>query len=133
MLKVFTTKKLRDTLTQDELDALVTDFKRYKLTGELPSSFGRDTPYNHPNTPPSVLAAKLLHIHLQDPKSPWRASTIQFKRVSDIAHLVYCQGFYKPDHYALLAILAPDAHLQAKDRNIMLALANDADKFHDEH
>ncbi len=71
MLKVFVGRKLRDQLTPTECADLVADFKRYKNNGELPITFGRDAPYDHPHTPPAVLAEALKHIHLYDPEAPW--------------------------------------------------------------
>ncbi len=50
------------------------------------------------------------------------------KRTSDI-HLIYCQGALNDDHYCLLAILAPDAHDQERNRNIMYKLGQGAEQY----
>jgi len=131
VLRVFVGKALKDTLTGKEQTQLVADFKRYKGTGDLPDTFGRDVPYDHPHTLPAVQAEELMHLHLAE-DTPWPLNMVQFSRTSD-KHLVYCQGYTDKDCYALLAILEPDAHRQAWDRDVMLRLAKSASSFRDAH
>jgi len=107
---------------------LKNDFKKYKETGLLPNNFGRDAEYNHMNTLPIVKQEKIAHVHIEDPNAPWTMKSIPFNRTSD-THLVYCQGFFKENCYLLMAILSPDAHEQARDRNIMYNLGKMAEKF----
>ena len=128
-MKVFTGNTIRQQLTEDELKRLVSDFKRYKITGVPPDSFGRDAPYNHPNTPRLVLQEEIKHIDLADDTKPWPIYKIQFDRTSDKAHLVYCQGAIYIDNFLLIAILTPEAHNKAKDSNIMRNLGLAAEKF----
>ena len=131
MVSVFVGKALTETLSREETEALVADFKRYKGTGELPDTFGRDVCYDHPHTLPAVLAEELMHLHLAE-NAPWPLGLVQFSRTSD-KHLVYCQGYTDRNCYALMAILQPDAHNQARDRDLMLRLAEAARRFRDVH
>ena len=128
MIRVFKSSIIREALSEDELDALVNDFKRYKLTEIVPEYFGRDVPYDHPNTLPVVLAEEIQHIHLGSEDKPFPINKIQFHKTSDI-HLVYCQGVSNENCYLLMAILAPDAHEQAKSRDIMYKLGVMAEQF----
>lgn len=128
-MRVFTGSTIRQQITEDELNSLVADFKRYKSTGILPETFGRDAPYDHPNSSRLVLEEEVQRIHLADAENPWPIYKIQFARTSDKAHLVYCQGAINTEHYLLIAILTPNAHDKAKDSNIMRNLGLAAEKF----
>jgi len=72
-----------------------------------------------------------MHLHLAEDE-PWPLSVVQFSRTSD-KHLVHCQGYTDKNCYALMAILVPDAHSQAWDRDLMLRLAESARRFRDAH
>ena len=111
-----------------DLTALKEDFKQYKGSHLLPSNFGRDAEYNHPNNLPIVRQEKLSHIHLEEPDKPWSIRTMQFSKTSD-THLVYCQGHHDENCYLLMALLSPDAHDQALNRTIMYNLGKMAEKF----
>lgn len=126
-MRIFKGKIFRDQLTDEEQTQLVEDFRRYRTTGELPDTFGRDAPYDHPHTLPTVLAEEIRHIHLAE-EHPWPVHSIQYQRTSDV-HLIYCQGALHDDHYLLIAILAPNAHEQARDNNMMMKLGLTAEKF----
>ena len=128
MIRVFKSSIIRQILTDDELDTLVDDFKSYKLTGNAPEHFGRDVPYDHPNNLPIVLAEEVQHIHLGSEDNPLLINKIQFYQTSDI-HLVYCQGALNSSCYLLMAILSPDAHKQARSREVMFKLGTMAEKF----
>ncbi|REL28020.1 type II toxin-antitoxin system YafO family toxin [Thalassotalea euphylliae] len=128
MIRVFKSKVISSTLSELELDNLVNDFKSYKLTGTAPQYLGRDVPYDHPGTLPTVLAEEVQHIHLGNQDNPLPLNKIQYHRTSDV-HLVYCQGALDGNCYLLMAILAPDAHNQAKSRDIMFKLGTMAEKF----
>ncbi|WP_394172375.1 type II toxin-antitoxin system YafO family toxin [Thalassotalea litorea] len=128
MIRVFKSALIRQQLTDDELDNLVKDFKRYKLTGVLPDLFGRDVAYDHPNTLPIITAEQVQHIHLASADSPFPIKLLQFKRTSD-QHLLYCPSAIHDDTYLLMAILSPNAHKQAFDRNVMYKLGVMAEKF----
>lgn len=126
-VRVFKHKTLIKSLTEQEITALVKDFKKYKETGVIPELFGRDELYDHPNTLPVVKNEEVAHIHLASSDKPF-LNSIQFYRTSD-THLIYCQGGIDESCYLLIAILSPSAHEQAKDRTIMFNLGRIAEKF----
>ena len=128
MIRIFKSSIIRQIVTGEELDALVEDFKAYKITGNPPEHFGRDVPYDHPHTLPVVLTEEVQHIHLGSEDKPLPVKKIQFHRTSDI-HLVYCQGALDDNCYLLMTILSPDGHEQAKSRDIMYRLGVMAEKF----
>lgn len=132
MIKVFQGLVFRRQLPAGDRKRLVADFKRYKQEGVVPETFGRDVPYDHPHTLPSVLSEELQHLHLAPADDPFPLRTLQFARTSD-THLVYCQGAMDPNCYALISILSPDAHTQARRRDLMLNLAKSAALFRDKH
>jgi len=119
-------------MTDEELDALVDDFKSYKLTGNAPEHFGRDVPYDHPHTLPVILAEKVQHIHLGSEDKPLTLKKVQFYQTSDI-HLIYCQSALNENCYLLMTILSPDGHEQAKSRDIMYKLGVIAEKFRNKY
>lgn len=126
-IRVFKHKVLIETLPKDELEALTNDFRRYKETGQKPDIFGRDEVYDHPDTLPILKSEEVKHIHLAASDAPF-LSSIQFYQTSD-KHLVYCQGWSDHNCFLLIAILAPDAHEQARNRTIMHNLGLIAEKF----
>jgi len=128
VIRVFKSSVIRKVLTDEELNALIDDFKSYKLTGNAPKHFGRDVPYDHPITLPVVLAEKVQHIHLGSEDKALPLKKIQFYQTSDI-HLVYCQGALNENSYLLMTILSPDAHEQTKSRDVMYKLGIMAEKF----
>ena len=132
MIRVCKSSVIRKVLREEELNALVDDFKSYKLTGNTPDNFGRDVPYDHPNTLPIILAEEVQHIHLGSEDKPLPIKKIQFYRTSDI-HLVYCQGALNVNCYLLMTILSPDGHEQAKSRDIMFQLGVMAEKFRSQY
>src|SRR5690606_19298182 len=121
---VVASKILRERMPEAELRALVADFKHYKETDDLPSTFGRDAPFHRPS---AARQAELSHIHLND-GAPWHVRAIQYARTSD-TFLVYCPGFTNPDAYALIAIIEPKAHKQSESIDLMNALAEVAEQF----
>ena len=128
MIRVFKSAVIITALNDKELTQLVDDFKQYKITGMIPIHFGRDAPYDHRNTLPSVRGEKIHHLHLGSDDAPLPVRNIQYHRTSDI-HLVYCQGAIQENCYLLMAILKPDAHNLALNRNVMFQLAKMAEKF----
>lgn len=132
MIRVFKSRLIRNLLSTDELNDLINDFVSYKSTGIVPDNFGRDVPYDHPNTLPIVKSEKVQHIHLGNEDNPLPLKKIQFHRTSDI-HLIYCQGASSDDYYLLMTILAPDGHEQAKSRNLMYKLGQMAELFRDQY
>ena len=132
MIRVFKSSIIRQIMTEEELEALINDFKSYKLTGTSPEHFGRDVAYDHPNTLPVVLAEEIRHIHLGSEDKPLPLRKIQFYQTSDM-HLVYCQGALNDNCYLLMTILSPDGHEQARSREIMFKLGVMAEKFRNKY
>ena len=128
MIRVFKSDIIGQQLDKRELEQLAADFKRYKETGIPAACFGRDVPYDHPHTLPSVRSEDLMHLHLAEGAQHWANRQTQYNRTSD-HHLVYCRGFYETDHFLLMSILKPDAHAQAYNNSIMGKLAIMAAKF----
>jgi len=128
VIRVFKSSIIRQILSSEELDALIDDFKSYKMTGIVPDSFGRDVPFDHPNSLPIVLVEEIQHIHLGSEDKPLPLTKIQFYQTSD-HHLIYCQGVMDDNCYLLMTILSPDAHEQARSRDIMYKLGVMAEKF----
>ena len=127
-MRIFQGRILRQQLTEEQARQLVSDFRRYKEDGLLPETFGRDVVYDHPNTLPLLKAEPLRHMHLSSASEAWSDDVPQYRRTSDI-HLVYCQGALNDLAWCLIAILAPEAHKQALDRETMLKLARVAENF----
>lgn len=123
-------KQFHEQGEAEALEALILDFEDYKRTGDVPRHFGRDVPYDHPSTPPTVRFEQVKHLHLVDGANP-SLHTVQFRRTSDV-HLVYCQGAMNDDCYLLITILTPDGHAKARDRNIMSNIGMIAEKFREE-
>ncbi|ANE77529.1 type II toxin-antitoxin system YafO family toxin [Dickeya solani] len=118
-IRIFKSTLIRQQLSQQELDDLVADFHAYKQNGVLPDTFGRDAPYDDDRTYPLVKAEQVAHIHLADADAPFPRFLRQFKRTSDRAHLVYCQGAMDPEACLLIIILKPEAHKMARNNNNM--------------
>lgn len=73
-------------------------------------------------------AEQVRHIHLIPSNISPKQITPQYRHTSDV-HLVYCQGALDETSWCLIAILAPDAHKQALEMNIMRKLAKVAENF----
>ncbi|MES9883113.1 MAG: type II toxin-antitoxin system YafO family toxin [Sedimenticola sp.] len=114
MIEVFKSLLIEQQLTPTEFDGLVADLQQYKESGIPADYFGRDAPYDHPHTLPSVRQEEAAYLHLADDSQQWPIHRVRFYRTSD-KHLVYCHGFFKEDHYLLMIILEPDAHNQARN------------------
>lgn len=132
MIRVFRSSVIQNQLTDDELNKLTDDFKRYKATSVLPENFGRDVSYDHPNALPILKTEQVQHIHLGSDDKPLPFNRIQFKQTSDV-HLVYCPSFNNDEIFLLMAILSPDAHQQAKNRDIMYKLGVMAENFRNKY
>jgi mRNA interferase YafO len=115
---------------------LLDDFIIYKSTGRLPDYFGRDTLYTDPS---DIQDAELRHIHFEVGndkfKLPtgWRNLTsqqLQWVKTTNTA-LVYTKHLLNEDHYSLIAVFTPLAHMKARDYGRMRVLAGYARKFHE--
>lgn len=109
-VRIFTSEAIRQQLTTDEINALISDFRAYKNTGFPPDTFGRDAPYDDYRTWPRVKQEEVFHIHLADGETSWPANILQYRRTSNRNHLVYCKGATHQNVYLLIIILRPDAH-----------------------
>ncbi|MNZ93026.1 mRNA interferase YafO [compost metagenome] len=117
---------------------LLSDFESYIQSNRqsIPRYFGRDAPYTQPS---EALQACLMHIHIKLPPGSFPQDRAQFYRVcqkgrpGEDAALVYVQGELEEDKYVILAFLWPDAHGQARDRDLMRYLARLAKQFRDEN
>lgn len=128
-IRIYKSKIIREQLPDNDLHTLITDFKLYKSGQGLPDLFGRDVLYDHPNTPPIIKTEEVRHLHLATPDTPWEnLEAIQFSKTSDI-HLVYCQAGSDPNSYLLIAVLSPDAHAQAKQKQLMITMGMMAETF----
>jgi mRNA interferase YafO len=61
-----------------------------------------------------------------------RINRVQFHQKNDV-HLVYYPSFNNGDIFLLLAILSPNAHQQAKNREIMYKLGVIAEGFRNKY
>jgi mRNA interferase YafO len=101
-VKLFTSKLLKEQLSESELTNLVAKFRAYKDLSDHGTFFGRDADYNRPA---SVREAGLWHVHLADAESgPFKLRIAKFNRKSNTA-LVYCHGFYSNNHILLISVL----------------------------
>lgn len=126
--KIFVDAAFRAAIPPENLADLVRQFRQYKDTGVAPPLFGRDAPYTFP---PSVAQSGLAHIHIKDQKASknWALQKVRLHLKTSDTALVYCSGYYKPDHYLLLDLLE-SAHSYYKPPQFhMLALAELAEKF----
>ncbi len=128
MIRIFKTDLIREQMSSEHLAQLASDFKRYKETGVPAGHFGRDAPYNHVNSLPSVRLQELQHLHLLIQPQNQTQNSRQFNKTSD-DHLVYCQEFYSNEVYLLIALLSPNAHEQARNNNVMLKMVQISEKF----
>lgn len=128
MSRVFTYTDIRALLTADQLAQIKEDFRRYKETGDLPDTFGRDVPYDSDVTLDSVRSEEIWHLHLSGEDTSWSINLVQFSRTSD-THLVYCEHALYPGIYLLITLLSPDAHSQARNNNVMTHIAEVAKRF----
>ncbi len=127
-MRIFKSRMIIQQLTEQELLALVEDFKTYKTLYHVPDTFGRDELYDHPFTLPIIKAEEVRHIHLADYDSLWPQKKLQYNKTSD-SHLIYCQGSMDSNDHLLMAILAPEAHKQARNNSIMFKLGKMAEAF----
>lgn len=120
------------------LSALLSDFSRYISSNRLclPPYFGREAAYVKPV---SAVDVGLMHIHIAMPptvfpeKRPQHDRTCPMNAPHKDAALVYTQGLYEENRYSLIALLHPDAHGKAREREIMNYLIRVAGRFRDKY
>lgn len=79
---------------------LLDDFRDYKEKKLLPTTFGRDAPYDFTH---NRKALELQHIHLKT-SGQFPIRLVQFRRTSGFV-LVYCPGFFDSNKYLLISII----------------------------
>lgn len=123
-MRVFDSPSLATVLTDKELTEMVSDFKHYKKAKKVALNL-----WSWCSLPLASKAVneELFHLHLAE-GSEWNHRTIQYSRTSDF-HLVYSRGFIDPNNYVLLAILKPNAHKLARNREVVELLADQAAVF----
>ncbi|HCF6760385.1 TPA: type II toxin-antitoxin system YafO family toxin [Pseudomonas aeruginosa] len=117
---------------------LLRDFASYIDSDRIavPEYFGRDAPYTQPV---EASNAHLMHIHIAIPPTVFPANRPQRDRTcpnsapQQDAALVYVQGLFEENRYSLLALLHPDAHGKARQREMMTYLARVASRFRDKY
>lgn len=100
-------------------------FKRYKATNDPLGIFGRDVLYERP---PSAVLSELYHVHVIEAPERYNHRKNQFNNTTDRTHLVYCRGYTNPNHYLIIDVLTPDAHVKATHQLILSAI-EDAERF----
>lgn len=141
-VKIFTTQRLAQELSEDLMRQLVKEFRQYKETGTPTQNFGRDFPYDRPYSAKSV---NLQHVHvhpnfligkevnaLTNTLRTWRLRSVQVSRTSD-THLIYCQGEHNPNAYLLISFVKSNAHEFANITSAIGALADIAADFQRKH
>ncbi len=99
VIRIFTHQDLKISLGEQQTKALVDDFRAYKEGKGLPTTFGRDVPYQFTHNRSYL---ELQHLHFKASGFPLKL--VQFKRTSGYV-LVYCPGFFAGNSYLLIAII----------------------------
>lgn len=131
-VRLFQSRLMVDTLGKDAANDLLGDFRAYKEKGVLPTTFGRDAPYNFTHNRQYV---QLQHIHIKQDGKQFPLRLVQFHRKSDYV-LVYCPGFFDHNAYLLITVIKhwnykkPDeVEGTDKDPNLMAKLEKIAEGF----
>ncbi|WP_448215980.1 type II toxin-antitoxin system YafO family toxin [Endozoicomonas sp. 2B-B] len=77
--RLFQSQLIIDTISKEEADDLLNDFRLYKEKGVLPTTFGRNAPYNHTHHRSYL---ELQHIHIRRDGKHFPVSLVQFQRKS---------------------------------------------------
>ncbi len=130
MARVFTRSHFVESCDPEQLILLKEMFVKYKKTGVVDPSFGRDVPFEFPS---SIANSGLKHIHIKDKTSQnWHLKKIQFHKTSDTA-LIYCEGFYDKSCFLLLGFIENAHETYRLNRDYLRNLAKIADKFRDKY
>lgn len=100
MITVYMHRDLKESLSPEKAQQLRDDFTDYKEGKRLPTTFGRDAPYDFTHKRKFL---ELKHIHLKL-KGAFPLHIMQFRRRSGFV-LVYCPGFFDRNAYLLIAII----------------------------
>lgn len=131
-VRLFQSKLIISTLGKDAADDLLSDFRQYKEKGVLPSTFGRDAPYDFTHNRSYL---ELQHIHIKRDGKSFPIRLVQFARTSGYV-LVYCPGFFDKHAYLLISVIKHWNHKQPnviegtdKDPELMVKLEKIAEGF----
>ena len=112
------------------LGPLISDFKDYKNGVSPPFPvFGRDVESTENQ---QLKLSKVSKVHVLQEEGMYDKNKTQFNNTTDSCHLVYCEHYRDPSILCVLAILAPDAHLKARDNTTLNQLINIAERFHEQ-
>ncbi|WP_062266574.1 type II toxin-antitoxin system YafO family toxin [Endozoicomonas arenosclerae] len=100
-VRLFLSKLIINTIGKSAADDLLDDFRLYKEKGILPSTFGRDAPYDRTHNRSYL---ELQHIHIKRNGESFPVRLVQFSRKSGHV-LVYCPGFYDRNTYLLITVI----------------------------
>ncbi|MGI9282372.1 MAG: type II toxin-antitoxin system YafO family toxin [Endozoicomonas sp.] len=100
-VRLFQSRLIIDTIGKAEADDLLNDFRLYKEKGVLPTTFGRDAPYDFTHHRSYL---ELQHIHVKRDGKYFPVRLVQFQRKSGHV-LVYCPGFYDNNTYLLITVI----------------------------
>lgn len=100
-VRLFQSTLIVNTIGKDAADDLLADFRLYKEQGILPSTFGRDAPYDFSHNRKYL---ELQHIHIKRDGQEFPLRLVQFQRKSGYV-LVYCPGFSDPNAYLLITVI----------------------------
>ncbi|KEQ17484.1 type II toxin-antitoxin system YafO family toxin [Endozoicomonas numazuensis] len=125
-VKVYLSSHFKESCPEEKIASIAADFKAYKISGRRPDYFGRDVPFEFPN---SALQAELQHIHLKDSSSrSWNLKSISYGKTSNTA-LIYCTGFFDRNKYLLLGFLENAHETYTNNRHYLPGLADIAEDF----
>lgn len=112
-------------IATESIKNLARDFKKYKLSGEHFSMFGRDVPFTDEA---SLHQSGVRKVHVLEIEE-FNEIKSQYDNTTDKFHLVYCRH---PDHsnfYCIIHVLSPDAHKQARRREFVAVAERRAEEF----
>ena len=131
-VRLFLSKLIVEAIGESESKILLGDFRLYKQNGVLPTTFGRDAPYDFTHNRTYL---ELQHIHIKQDGKEFPLKLVQFSRKSDHV-LVYCPGFYDSNAYLLITAIkhwnhkSPDEIEDTdKDPTLMAKLEKIAEGF----
>lgn len=106
-VRVLIHKRLKESFDATLLAEITRAFRQYKETGERPTNFGRDVPYDFPQ---SVVDSDLWHIHIRDETSrSWDVPQMRVFKMTSNTALIYTRGCRDPNCYLIISIIA-NAH-----------------------
>lgn len=126
-VRVFTSRLIRSTLAEAELQSVVDKFRTYKECGDPGEYFGRDADLDRPR---SAVEAALRHVHVNEGR-PWHFRLLQFNRKSDV-FLIYCAGHFNRQNFLLIEMLR-NGHEKCRNLLYVAQLADLAGSFRERY